>query len=45
MPEQNNVRRYRYTDLSSVHHGVVVSQPGGAPAPADGERFRNVTGV
>lgn len=25
----DHIRRYRFTEITSVHHGVVVSQPGG----------------
>lgn len=29
MTTTDKIKRYRFTDITSVHHGVVVSQPGG----------------
>jgi hypothetical protein len=29
MAPTENIKRYRFTEVTSVHHGVVVSQPGG----------------
>jgi len=29
MAASDTIRRYRFNELTSVHHGVVVSQPGG----------------
>jgi len=29
MAASDNIKRYRFTELTSVHHGVVLSQPGG----------------
>ncbi len=29
MGTADNIKRYSFTELTSVHHGIVVSQPGG----------------
>ncbi len=29
MSATDDIKRYRFTEITSVHHGIVVSQPGG----------------